>query len=735
MSVESFEGIFDQKKAKEEDTDKPYKENAKGENAKGEKSRLPHLVENFYLHDLKTLLKSLEDPIEHGKLVSQVRALIALRKEKEPEDINYVQEAWKFMLKEMKKTGSDIFHLIEFASEFTSAGKWLEMESKRDPWNKWGHPLMIILVSVAIGLMIGWGTKVVLNYPKKLLSSIRTQIKLIFLLERIVQIVLWTIPYIFFAIGTYTAASFMMLSQPMDSLLLDLLVGGLIIKIIHMCIKAVLSPKYSNKRMIALSDSLAKRIYAWLIKVTGWGLWLYFVILSMQELGLPKQVSNLFNQILGLIVTIQIVYFILQNRSLFKKFLERIFIPDTSYPEKAHHELIHIFSQIWHIPLIIGVCSFYLVIFFQIGEFRYLMIHIGISLGIFFIARLCINSLEKYQKMYFDHLFSKHWPRLHSRLYHNLHILENMIIFLIYIFAIYVQFLFWKINLINLFLDDRNNVYPVINGILRTLLMAFVSYMIWVSFDVFIEKYLEKEDEKAIKTGKSMSARIRTLIPIIHNILFCFLGAITIFVFLSGIGVDTTPMLGGLAVVSVAISFGAQNLIKDIFSGFFIILEDAVAVNDIVDIDGKKGMVESVTIRAIRLRDDYGSVHTIPFGEVKILTNMTRDYACAFITLTVDYNDDTDYIIDVIKETANEMMKDKQYSKLILAPIDIKGIDKFNDSGVEIHGLIKTKPGEQFKVRREFNRFIKKKFQSLGIIMPSPHHIISIQNPEEKPKT
>ena len=729
VGIASFESVFPAKE-QDIDTDQPRKSNIVPE-----KSPLPHLIENFYLHDLKTLLKSLEDPIQHGKLVSQIRALIALQTQKKQEDINYFHEAWQFLLKEINTTGSDIFHLIEFASEFASTQRWLKMEARKDPWHKWGQPLVFILISVVIGLFVGWGAKTILSSPKKFLSSIKIQRKFIFLIERIFQIIFWTIPYVCFSIATYTCASFFSINTRMDSLLIDLLIGGFIIKISHMCIKAILSPKDSHRRMIALSDNFAKRIYSWLIKVTGWGLWLYFIILSMQELGLPKQVSNLFNQILGLIVTIQIIYFILQNRLLFRRFLERIFIPDTSYPEKTHHEFIHIFSQIWHIPLIIGVCSFYLAIFFQIGEFRSLMTHIGISLGVFFLARLCVNALEKYQKTYFNQLFSKHWPRLHSKLYHKLHIIENICVFLIYVFAVYLQFLFWNINLINLFLDDHNNLYPFISGILRTLFVGFISYIIWVSFDIFIEKYLEKEDQKRRKTGKSMSGRIRTLIPILHKILFFFLGSVTIFVFLSGIGVDTAPMLGGLALVSVAVSLGAQNLIRDIFSGFFIILEDAVAVNDIVDIDGKKGKVETVTIRAIRLRDDYGSLHTIPFGAVKILTNMTRDYAYAFILLTVDYDYDTDYIIQVIKETVGEMMKDEKYGPLILEPVDIKGIDKFNDSGVEIHGLIKTKPGEQFKIRREFNRYIKKKFQSLGIIMPTPQHTIYLHHqPEGAPK-
>jgi small conductance mechanosensitive channel len=689
-------------------------------NPSGKKSIFAsNTAQDFYIHDLKVLLKSLEDPVEYAKLLSKVRALVNIQnsKDKEDEEINYLQDTWDFFIREISLTVKNMFYAVELTSEFASVEKWINIEAQKDPWNSWFKPFLYILTSTLLGFGMGWFAKILLKKPQIFVSSMNIRNPLIFFVERIFQIILWIIPYLFFTITTYGISSSLGINRKISFLLLDLLMGGFIIKIIQMSLKALISPKYHHKRVLSLSDNFAQKLYKWLLKVTSWGLWTYFIILSMQELGLPLQVSKLFNQILGLIITIQIISFILQNRILFKNFLVRVFIPNETHATKAHHKFFETVSQIWHIPVIVTVCSFYLVVFFNIGEFRYLMTHTGIALTIFFVARLFVNFLQKYEKEHIYSLFSKHFPKLHSRLHERIHILEDILVISIYLFATYIQFRVWRIDLMDFFIDEQGDLFPLIKSLLRTLFAVFIAYAIWIAIDIFIEQYLEKEDRKSRKNRKSMSARIRTLIPIIRKIMILVSGSIVTFVFLGSLGIDTAPLLGGLAVISLAISFGAQSLVNDILRGFFIILEDSVAVDDIVEIDGKRGLVEAVTIRSLRLRDDFGHVHTIPFGEVKILTNMTREYARAVINLSVSYEEDTDYVIQVMKETGDELMNDQTYGHLILEEIEIKGIDKFEESAVLLQCSIKTKAGEQFSVRREFNRKIKKKFDTLGINM------------------
>lgn len=262
----------------------------------------------------------MEDPIQHGKLVSQIRALMALNKTKDSEASNPMIQAWDSLSSEFMKAWSDISHAVEIASDITGVQKWFENEAKKNPWKKWGFPFVVMLLCSLIGLVIGWASKVFLKKPQTFISRVNIQKKTIFFFERVAQVGLWTIPYLVFAVSTYILSILMGVKAPMIFLLQDILIGGAIVRMVHMSIKALFSPKYANKRVFPVSDSFAQRLCPWLFKVTGWGLWFYFIILGMQDLGLPEKVSLLFNQILGLVITIQIVYFILQNRDSFRRF-------------------------------------------------------------------------------------------------------------------------------------------------------------------------------------------------------------------------------------------------------------------------------------------------------------------------------------------------------------------------------------------------------------------------------
>ncbi len=685
------------------------------------------VIEKFYFHDLKNLLKALEDPIQHGKLVSQIRALIVLNKGKAAEASNPMIQTWDLISSEFIKAGTDILHAVEIASDVTGVQKWFENESRKNPWKKWGLPFVLMLLCSLIGLVIGWVSKVFLKKPQVFLSNIDTKRKILFFFERLAQICLWTFPYLVFALSTYMSSISMGVKAPMIFLLQDILIGGVIVRVVHMSIKAVFSPKYPKKRVLPVSDRFAQKLCPWLFNVTGWGLWFYFIILGMKDLGLPEKVSSLFNQVLGLVITIQIIHFILHNRDSFKRFLEHSFSFEKHH-EKIHHKLLNTFSHVWYIPVIIFVSIFYLAVFFNIGGgFPYLIAQTGLSLAVFFMARLIVDSIKKYRREQLTNFLSKHWPRLHSRLYRRIHSLENLIGYAVYSVAVYFQFLFWKIDLIEFFLDGSNQVYPLIKGLGKTAFIFFIAYAVWISVDIFVEQYLEKEDEKAFKIGKSMSARIRTLVPILRKVLLFFLGAMVMFVFLGTLGIDTAPILGGMAVLSLAIGLGAQELIKDLIAGFFMIIEDTVAIGDLVEVDGRRGEVEVLTIRSIRLRDDYGgAIHTIPFGQVKTFTNMSREYGYAVVNISVEYSANIAYVIQVISDAADDMMRDPIYGPLILEKIDMRGVDQFSDSAVVIQCRLKTKPGEHSKVRREFNAYIKNKFDSLGIVMPFPQQTIHL---------
>jgi small conductance mechanosensitive channel len=182
--------------------------------------------------------------------------------------------------------------------------------------------------------------------------------------------------------------------------------------------------------------------------------------------------------------------------------------------------------------------------------------------------------------------------------------------------------------------------------------------------------------------------------------------------------VDITPVLTGAGIIGLAVGFGAQTLVKDIISGLFLIAEDQVRIGDVVAINGIGGAVEQINLRTIVLRDLEGVVHAISNGDIRTLSNKSKDYSYYVIDLGVGYDDDTDHIVDVVRETARELMQDPAYAASILEPIEVLGVDAFKSSEVTLRFRIKTLPMKQWEVGRELRRRIKKAFDARGIRIP-----------------
>lgn len=186
-------------------------------------------------------------------------------------------------------------------------------------------------------------------------------------------------------------------------------------------------------------------------------------------------------------------------------------------------------------------------------------------------------------------------------------------------------------------------------------------------------------------------------------------------------GIDVRPILAAAGVVGLAVGFGAQKLVQDVLSGFFILLEDQIRVGDVVEVNGKGGLVESVNLRLVVLRDLAGNVHYIRTGQIDVVTNMTKDYSRYVFDIDVAYKEDVDQVIEVLREVDVSLREDPEFGPRILEPLEILGLDRFEDSAVVVRARTKTVPIEQWNVGREFNRRLKRRFDELGIEIPFPH--------------
>jgi moderate conductance mechanosensitive channel len=221
-------------------------------------------------------------------------------------------------------------------------------------------------------------------------------------------------------------------------------------------------------------------------------------------------------------------------------------------------------------------------------------------------------------------------------------------------------------------------------------------------------------DPESAKRATTLGRVIRYL----ANVLLTLIAGLLI---LAELGISVAPILGAAGVVGIAVGFGAQSLVKDYFTGFFILLENQIRQGDVVDIAGKGGLVEEVTLRFVRLRDYEGSVHFIPNSLITTVTNKSRCFAQAVVEIGIGYGEDIDAAFDVMRQVGADLREDPAFAPKLLGDFEIAGVERWADSAVVLRGRFKTLPLEQWGIRREFLRRLKKGFDEAGIEIPFPH--------------
>ncbi|MGD9852164.1 MAG: mechanosensitive ion channel family protein [Nitrospirales bacterium] len=262
---------------------------------------------------------------------------------------------------------------------------------------------------------------------------------------------------------------------------------------------------------------------------------------------------------------------------------------------------------------------------------------------------------------------------------------------------------------------------------LRILLILTVAYMGVRALRFGLRKlenilltWREREDKDRIANEK----RVKTLTGMLLTICLTLIWVIAVIMGLDQIGLDVTPILAGAGIAGLAVGFGAQNIVRDLINGFFMILENQVRVGDVAVVNGTGGLVEAITFRTITLRDLSGTVHIFPNGTITTLANMTKEWSAYVMEIGVAYKEDTDHVVAVMKDVADELQQDPKLGKKMIEPIEILGVDAFGESEVVIKARIKTLPIEQWAVGREYRRRLKKAFDEEKIEIPFPHRTL-----------
>jgi small-conductance mechanosensitive channel len=250
----------------------------------------------------------------------------------------------------------------------------------------------------------------------------------------------------------------------------------------------------------------------------------------------------------------------------------------------------------------------------------------------------------------------------------------------------------------------------------------FVAYVAWRYLHYWVEERLPVPADASGETpgAHQAASRLTTVLPMLRILAGAAILVVALLVALSQLGVEIAPLLAGAGVVGLAISFGAQTLVKDIITGAFFLLDDAFRVGEYIISGSYKGTVEAISLRAVKLRHHRGPLFTVPFGELRAIQNASRDWVIDKFTIGITYDSDLEKARKLIKKVGQTLAADPEHRPHILEPLKMQGVEQFGDFAIQVRVKMKTRPGEQFVIRRKANAMIKKAFDENGIKFAFP---------------
>jgi len=477
--------------------------------------------------------------------------------------------------------------------------------------------------------------------------------------------------------------------------------------------RLLLAPFAPHLRPMAIGDEMAAYLYVWTLRISAVGVTGFLISRTALPLGAGEIGSHALEIAAAGVMTAMLMILVNQLRPSVR---DAIRGSGTGVVRRR-------FADIWNL-----LASLYILVGFGIfvsgaqDGFLFLLratvITVAAAGTAILVQHLADQLLDRLFKIDAD--LERRFPGLSKRAGLYRPTLKRAIDLMIFLVAGVAILEGWEAGVISaLDADTRASILSSAGTIVVVLL---VCTGIWELTAGGIARVLNATNPDG--SPRETSGRTKTLLPLLRRAVMVALVVFGGLIVLSELGIDIAPLLAGAGVVGLAIGFGSQALVRDVITGLFILIEDTVAVGDVVTAGGHTGVVEDLSIRTIRLRDLEGSVHIVPFGDVTSVVNLTKDYSYALLDIGVAYREDTDRVTEVIKEVAADMQAHPDWSALFLAEIEVLGVNELADSAVVIRTRIKTPPIKQWGVKREMLRRLKKRFDAENIEIPFPHTTI-----------
>ncbi|MBS7810459.1 mechanosensitive ion channel domain-containing protein [Roseococcus pinisoli] len=481
--------------------------------------------------------------------------------------------------------------------------------------------------------------------------------------------------------------------------------------------RLLLAPSNSRLRVAACDDETAAYAMIWLHRLALTGVLFYTLAETAMLFGLPYGAYQTIWRFGLLVLTLLVAVVVMQNRTSVAQFLDAPALSGEDHPSTSRRWMRgarNRLAQAWHVLVILWLLAAWAVWALNIDHgFERLFSASVVTLAIIIGGKI----LDEGTRRLLDWLFKVStdlagtYPGLEARANRYLPALRSLVSFIITGLVLVLLLEAWGLHSLSWFQPGRWGG-RLVSGAATIGITALVALVAWEAANSAIQRQL-----KALPTDGSAarSARVRTLLPMLRTAIAGVLLVVVAITALTEVGINVAPLLAGAGVVGLAIGFGSQTLVRDVITGVFLLLEDAVTVGDSVTVGSLSGTVEQLSIRSIRLRSVDGSIHIVPFSSVSTVTNQTRDFGYAVVDIALDYSVDTDKAVMLLRQVGEAMREDEAWAPQLLAPLEVLGIDKMNELGVFVRARIMTPPARRWAVGRELNRRVKQHCDAAGM--------------------
>jgi small-conductance mechanosensitive channel len=515
------------------------------------------------------------------------------------------------------------------------------------------------------------------------------------------------------------------------------LVASFYFRLIMFGARVILSPKAAGLRLAPMSDADAGLIYSWIMRISAVCALIAVIALTLREAGISRDIFLLIYSSAGAAVSALLIALILQIRER----VARAIAPSAGEILMPIEALQAKLSAIWHwiaILYVAAVGTYWTVRMLTHGDVHILNLVYSLFLIPVFIgvdqwvqklltlasggSREIIELGQPDPAEPASGIQLREPERTGVQTYIPLIKKAFRVVLVVFFFFATLRLWGFDISVGRLIARDVVTVF----------LVLILGVIVWQLIKARIDQKLREEmplaDEDA-EEGGGVGSRSATLLMLLRKFVFAVLFVILSLIILSALGVDIAPLIAGAGVIGLAIGFGSQTLVKDIIAGVFFLIDDAFRVGDYVEAGAAKGSVAQIGLRSMKLRHPRGQVFTIPFGDLKTVTNFSRDYIITKLDFRVRYDADLEKIRKVIKKINKELMQDEEIQRVMLSDIKSQGIREIQDSAMIMRVKFKTVPGEQFVIRREVFHRVQKAFKDSGIEFA--HRNVTVYLPPE----